>query len=407
MGYGSEPLKPPIASTGRPVASCTPAALFAPTAAATQVRRRVLLQQRDQRRVGRSGVEQAAEAALPTAEPAGAAGPGPGAESLPEARAGRTLLALPEALAALPKPWRPCPKPPAEPSPAATEAARDRRPGRRDRPGVRRRRGVHGVGRRAGEAGDERQAGDSGRRLPADGPPGQGQQQADRRGESREQDDGAQPGQPVRRSVEQHVGPDRGEEHDHGEHDAATRSGRGTASHPPTDADQSADRRREGHGVVRVDDPLGEAEDQPGDDEPRAPQQHLRPGARRCAGPGGPSTAGSRGRRAPPAAATRPDRPSPRSNSRTSPVGPHMPDWPWCLRRRRCRSRCRSAGRSRCSRRSARAREFVCEPPMYGRAEAGQSSTIATHQPPATSIAAPAPSTCRIRRRSGVGAASR
>src|SRR5262249_56654113 len=35
-GEGSVPLKPPIAITGSPVASWTPAALFAPTVAATQ-----------------------------------------------------------------------------------------------------------------------------------------------------------------------------------------------------------------------------------------------------------------------------------------------------------------------------------------------------------------------------------
>jgi hypothetical protein len=37
VGLGSLPLKPPMAITGSPVASCTPAAEFDPTAAATQV----------------------------------------------------------------------------------------------------------------------------------------------------------------------------------------------------------------------------------------------------------------------------------------------------------------------------------------------------------------------------------
>ncbi|CAM5439840.1 hypothetical protein SVIOM342S_05625 [Streptomyces violaceorubidus] len=31
---------------------------------------------------------------------------------------------------------------------------------------------------------------------------------------------------------------------------------------------------------------------------------------------------------------------------------------------------------------------MFCEPPMYGRDEAGHSSTTATHQPPETTIAA-------------------
>ena len=50
---------------------------------------------------------------------------------------------------------------------------------------------------------------------------------------------------------------------------------------------------------------------------------------------------------------------------------------------------------------------LVCEPPMYGRVEAGTSSTIATHQPAATTIAAPATSSCRTRRQNPVGAATR
>ncbi len=44
---------------------------------------------------------------------------------------------------------------------------------------------------------------------------------------------------------------------------------------------------------------------------------------------------------------------------------------------------------------------------MYGRAEAGISSTIATHQPPETSSATPASSICRTRRQNPVGATTR
>ncbi len=53
-------------------------------------------------------------------------------------------------------------------------------------------------------------------------------------------------------------------------------------------------------------------------------------------------------------------------------------------------------------------RMLLCwEPPMYGRDAAGQSATIATHQPAATTIATVASVTCPIRRRSEVGAATR
>ncbi len=44
---------------------------------------------------------------------------------------------------------------------------------------------------------------------------------------------------------------------------------------------------------------------------------------------------------------------------------------------------------------------------MYGRADAGTSSTTATHQPPATTIASPPASSCRTRRHSPVGATTR
>ena len=44
---------------------------------------------------------------------------------------------------------------------------------------------------------------------------------------------------------------------------------------------------------------------------------------------------------------------------------------------------------------------------MYGRADAGISSTMATHHPAETSSATPAPISWPNRRRSGVGAAIR
>jgi hypothetical protein len=50
---------------------------------------------------------------------------------------------------------------------------------------------------------------------------------------------------------------------------------------------------------------------------------------------------------------------------------------------------------------------LVWEPPMYGRADAGVSSTIATHQPAAATIAAPAAASWPSRRPSDLGAAAR
>src|SRR6478736_2747762 len=48
-----------------------------------------------------------------------------------------------------------------------------------------------------------------------------------------------------------------------------------------------------------------------------------------------------------------------------------------------------------------------CEPPMYGRLDAGQTVTTATHQPAATSVVTPRTMLCQSRRRNDVGAASR
>ena len=47
------------------------------------------------------------------------------------------------------------------------------------------------------------------------------------------------------------------------------------------------------------------------------------------------------------------------------------------------------------------------EPSIIGREDAGHSATIATHQPALATIAAPLASSCTIRRRTLVGAATR
>ena len=57
-------------------------------------------------------------------------------------------------------------------------------------------------------------------------------------------------------------------------------------------ADQRADGRGQGHRVVRVDDPLGEAEDQRRDEQPAAPQQD---GGARAVGPRRPAASARAG----------------------------------------------------------------------------------------------------------------
>ncbi len=47
---------------------------------------------------------------------------------------------------------------------------------------------------------------------------------------------------------------------------------------------------------------------------------------------------------------------------------------------------------------------MFCEPPMYGRDDAGHSSTIATHQPPETTSASVAAASCPNRFLSDTGA---
>ena len=53
------------------------------------------------------------------------------------------------------------------------------------------------------------------------------------------------------------------------------------------DPDEAAERRREGHQVVRVDDALGQADDEAGGDERSAPQQQCGALAVGAAGPDG------------------------------------------------------------------------------------------------------------------------
>ena len=50
---------------------------------------------------------------------------------------------------------------------------------------------------------------------------------------------------------------------------------------------------------------------------------------------------------------------------------------------------------------------FVVDPPIYGRLDAGVSSTIATHQPAETTMAPAPASNCQDRRTSPPGPATR
>ena len=87
-----------------------------------------------------------------------------------------------------------------------------------------------------------------------------------------EQQRPAQPRVPLRRAPEQVEGPDRRGEHDAREHRARRHVVAPLPQHAAGHADERADRRREGHGVVLVDDPLAEAEHESGDEEPAAPE---------------------------------------------------------------------------------------------------------------------------------------
>ena len=113
--------------------------------------------------------------------------------------------------------------------------------------------------------------------------------------------------------------------------------------------DQGADGRGQGDRVVRVDDPVGEAEDGPGQQQPAPEDEEA-----------GPDPVGPRGAAGQPQDGDQTDqRPGDqprdlaahRGEEQAVPSGraPHAPGG--ATRHRRCRSRCRSAGRSRCSRR--------------------------------------------------------
>ena len=115
-------------------------------------------------------------------------------------------------------------------------------------------------------------------------------------------------------------------------------------------ADQGADGRRQGHRVVGVDDPLGEAEDAAGQEQPATEEEERRPYP---IGPRGTPGHPQDGDQPDQGAGDEPrDLAAHRLEEQAVPPGrtPHAPGPDHD--RRRCPSRSRSAGRSRCSRRS-------------------------------------------------------
>ena len=153
--------------------------------------------------------------------------------------------------------------------------------GRGEGPGVCRADRREGVGGRPGEGGDDGGADDvpagAGRQDRAEG-------HGDGRSEAEHEDQRAQPGHPARRATQQHRGPPRRGRDGDGEGDA----GDHLVAPPPQDrapdADEGADGRRQGDRVVRVDDPLAQAEHGGGDEEPAAPQHGCGAGAVRPLG---------------------------------------------------------------------------------------------------------------------------
>ncbi len=113
-------------------------------------------------------------------------------------------------------------------------------------------------------------------------------EQGDDRDQPDDQHHPAQPGQPVRAAAEQDERPRRGDRRRVAASTIRGPAARRAGARAPTAPirDQRCDRGRQRHGVVRVDDALHEAEHQPGDQQPAAPEQYRPPGAGRSVGAG-------------------------------------------------------------------------------------------------------------------------
>ena len=90
---------------------------------------------------------------------------------------------------------------------------------------------------------------------------------------------GAQPRVPRRHTVKQDGTPNRGPDNDRAHGQAGPESATAGPQKPRPDADNGANGGSEGDGVVRVDDPLSQAEHQPGNKQPTTPEDHGGAGA--------------------------------------------------------------------------------------------------------------------------------
>ena len=170
--------------------------------------------------------------------------------------------------------------------PAARAAALDGRPGRGDGPAVRGGGGVERVGGRPGQRDQQPGPGDGRGHPPAaaPGPAGGGrpcQGTAAIRAATASppsSTSGASLGVPVGRAPQQHPRPDGGHGHGPGQPPAGHRAPAHLPQAGGAHADQRADGRGQGDGVVGVEDALHEAEDHAGDDQPPAPEGERGPG---------------------------------------------------------------------------------------------------------------------------------
>ena len=98
--------------------------------------------------------------------------------------------------------------------------------------------------------------------------------------------------------------------------------------HAAAHADERADRRREGHRVVRVDDALAEAEHEPGDERASRPRGRTRRGRGRCAARAPRHARPATSRMSAAGSSHEIWVPNSAPNMRVRPVAPQRPAWP-------------------------------------------------------------------------------
>ena len=149
------------------------------------------------------------------------------------------------------------------PPPPGHRAARRGRRHRRDRPAVRRGRGGHGREERRGQRGTEAERGHQHDGQLRDVAAAAGRARIATHAERADHDhEGTQRREPVRRAPEEDVAPDHRGGQAGGQADAPDPARPALPQAHGADADQRAERRRQGHRVVGVDDPLGQADDE-------------------------------------------------------------------------------------------------------------------------------------------------